>query len=144
MKVVAYQNDHSGLIEHEVIMQAPTETMTLEMIRDSIPINLNPIIVEQENLPSHIYYPAWEIVNGAIQINITKAQQVHLVRIRAKRKFLLQDLDILFQRALEENLDTALIVKEKKRLRDFPDVILATETMEELIGLDIEINKNNL
>lgn len=134
MKVVAYRNDHSGLIEHEVIMHSPTESMTLEMLVSAY-AHLGAIIVEQDDLPSHIYFPAWELNGGEIVVNLEKAKEVAKIRIRAERNHALLALDVAFQRALETNADTSAIVKDKQRLRDLPKLADSAKSLEELSGI---------
>lgn len=69
-----------------------------------------------------------------IMVNIDKAKDIWRDKMRDARKPLLQQLDIEFQRALEQNADTSEIVAKKQALRDVtnhPDIDTA-ETTEDL------------
>jgi len=72
-----------------------------------------------------------------ITINIAKAKDITKDRLRAEREPLLAAQDVAFQRALESNADTAAIVAEKQRLRDFTKVVDTCSTVEELKGVQI-------
>ena len=62
----------------------------------------------------------------SIRINITKAKAIKLDAFRAARKPLLEDLDVAFVRALEQNdLEAQANIKaEKQALRDVTQVTL--------------------
>jgi hypothetical protein len=67
-----------------------------------------------------------------ITINFDKAKQITKERLRAERVPLLQEQDVVFQRALESGTDTAEIVAEKQRLRDITALADAAQTLDEL------------
>jgi len=70
-----------------------------------------------------------------IQVNITKAKEITKDRLREERKPLLEEQDILFQKAQETNADTTAIVAEKQRLRDITNQVDSMTTVEELKGV---------
>jgi hypothetical protein len=70
-----------------------------------------------------------------IVIDFAKAQALTKDRLRAERTPLLAAQDVLFQRALESNSDTAAIVAEKQRLRDITNLVDACTTTDELKAL---------
>ena len=70
-----------------------------------------------------------------ITINFDKAKQITKERLRIERTPLLQEQDVAFQRALESNADTSVIVAEKQRLRDITNLVNTTATLEELKNL---------
>lgn len=70
-----------------------------------------------------------------INVDLTKAKEITKTTIRAKRKVLLEQQDVLFQRALESQADTSVIVAEKQRLRDLPDAVDSKTTTDQLITL---------
>ena len=74
----------------------------------------------------------------AIQVNITKAKDITKDRLRAERKPLLEEQDILFMKAQEAGEDTTAIVAEKQRLRDITDQVDTMTTVEELKGATCE------
>lgn len=69
-----------------------------------------------------------------ISINMEKARDIHRARMRIAREPLLAKLDIAFQRALEQNTNTATIVAQKQALRDVTSdpAIEAAQTIDEL------------
>jgi len=72
----------------------------------------------------------------AIIIDINKAKNITKDRLRAERKPLLEAQDVAFQRALESNADTSVIVAEKQRLRDITNLVNNANTVEELKALE--------
>ena len=69
-----------------------------------------------------------------ININMTKARDIHRDKVRQARNPKLAAKDVEFQRALETGADTATIVSEKQALRDAPAAaaIDAATTPEQL------------
>ncbi len=69
-----------------------------------------------------------------ININMTKARDIHREKVREARNPKLAAKDVEFQRALETGADTASIVSEKQALRDAPAAaaIDAATTPEQL------------
>jgi hypothetical protein len=55
-----------------------------------------------------------------ININMTKAKEIHRDKVRVVRNYLLSQKDVEFQRALETGADTSAIVADKQALRDAP------------------------
>ena len=74
-----------------------------------------------------------------ISIDIDKAKALTKDRLRAERTPLLAAQDVLFQRALESNSDTAAIVAEKQRLRDITSQVDACTTTDELKALSCAV-----
>jgi len=74
-----------------------------------------------------------------IVIDLDKAKTLTKDRLRAERTPLLAAQDVLFQRALESNSDTAAIVAEKQRLRDITNLVDACTTTDELKALSCAI-----
>ena len=69
-----------------------------------------------------------------ININMTKARDIHREKVRQARNPKLAVKDVEFQRALETGADTAAIVAAKQALRDAPAAaaIEAATTPDEL------------
>ena len=67
-----------------------------------------------------------------IQVNITKAKVITKDRLRADRKPLLEEQDILFMKAQEAGSDTSAIVTEKQRLRDITNQVDSMTTTDQL------------
>ncbi len=67
-----------------------------------------------------------------ISVNITKAKAITKDRLRADRKPLLEEQDVLYMRAQEAGSSTSAIVTEKQRLRDITNQVDSMTTTDEL------------
>ena len=72
----------------------------------------------------------------SITINMTKAKEITKERLRAERKPLLEEQDILFMKAQEAGNDTSTIITEKQRLRDITNSVDSCTTTDELKALN--------
>ena len=72
-----------------------------------------------------------------ITVDIKKAKDITKDRLRAERKPLLEEQDILFMQAQEQGADTSAIVAEKQRLRDITNQVDSMTTVEELKGASV-------
>ncbi len=68
----------------------------------------------------------------SITVDITKAKVITKDRLRADRKPLLEEQDILFMKAQEAGTSTSAIVTEKQRLRDITNQVDSMTTTDEL------------
>ena len=116
-----------------------TEEEALQRAFDKLPAGaINPQIVEANTISSdRTFRNAWEKDEKVIKTNMTKAKDMTKDRLRAERKPLLEAQDVAFQRALEGNADTSVIVKEKNRLRDITKQVDRMKTINELKGATI-------
>ena len=73
-----------------------------------------------------------------IQVDITKAKAITKDRLRAERKPLLEEQDILFMKAQEAGTSTSAIVTEKQRLRDITKQVDSMTTTDELKAATVE------
>ena len=73
-----------------------------------------------------------------ITVDITKAKAITKDRLRADRKPLLEEQDILFMKAQEAGSDTSAIVTEKQRLRDITNQVDSMTTTDELKAATVE------
>ena len=67
-----------------------------------------------------------------ISVNISKAKAITKDRLRADRKPLLEEQDVLYMRAQEAGSSTSAIVTEKQRLRDITNQVDSMTTTDEL------------
>jgi hypothetical protein len=67
-----------------------------------------------------------------ITVDIAKAKVITKDRLRADRKPLLEEQDILFMKAQEAGTSTSAIVTEKQRLRDITNQVDSMTTTDEL------------
>lgn len=73
-----------------------------------------------------------------ITVDITKAKVITKDRLRAERKPLLEEQDILFMKAQEAGTSTSAIVTEKQRLRDITNQVDSMTTTDELKAAKVE------
>jgi len=73
-----------------------------------------------------------------ITISIPKAKDITKDRLRADRKPLLEEQDILFMQAQESGASTTDIVAEKKRLRDITKDVDSCTTTDQLKALSVK------
>ena len=73
-----------------------------------------------------------------ITVDITKAKAITKDRLRAERKPLLEEQDILFMKAQEAGSNTSAIVTEKQRLRDITKQVDSMTTTDELKAAKVE------
>lgn len=91
------------------------------------------IIIDHAALPdANDFFEAWELNGEHITVNLNKARDITKQRLRDERAPLLAELDVAFQRALENGADTAAIVAEKQRLRDLPMLADSCNTLDQL------------
>jgi hypothetical protein len=72
-----------------------------------------------------------------MEVNFSKAQTITKDRLRADRKPLFEEQDILFSRALETGSSTTAIVTEKQRLRDITNQVDSMTTLDQLKGASV-------
>ena len=73
-----------------------------------------------------------------ITVSIPKAKDITKDRLRADRKPLLEEQDVLFMQAQEAGSDTTAIVAEKNRLRDITKDADSCTTTDQLKALTVE------
>ena len=73
-----------------------------------------------------------------MQVNMDKAKVITKDRLRADRKPLLEEQDILFMKAQEAGTSTSAIVTEKQRLRDITNQVDSMTTTDELKAATVE------
>ena len=73
-----------------------------------------------------------------VSINMDKAKVITKDRLRADRKPLLEEQDILFMKAQEAGTSTSAIVTEKQRLRDITNQVDSMTTTDELKAATVE------
>lgn len=111
-----------------------------DVIKNDVPLNSPYKIVDFNSLPSQEFRDAWELdfnKEPFIKVNFTKAIELTKNRLRNERKPLLEKLDVDFQRALESNASTDLIVAEKQRLRDITNLADTATTLQELLAIKV-------
>lgn len=132
-QVIIFTNDNGG-----VSVCIPTGELPIEAVKAKDTPS-HSIIVQESELPQadNDFFNAWELANGVVTVNLTKAKEITKTRLRAERAPLLAAQDVLFQRALESGADTSAIVAEKQRLRDVTSLVDGCTTTAELRALGV-------
>jgi len=127
-----------ALSDGKVVMTIPTNEHSIEWVKQKDTPE-GSIIFNRIDLPfdDFDFFDAWELNNGIVSVSLNKAKEVTKTRLREERIPLLQQQDILFQKALETNSDTSLIVLEKQRLRDITKLADFATTFNELRNIKV-------
>jgi len=130
-QVIIFTNDNGG-----VSVCVPTGELDIQAVKAKDTPS-NSIIVQDSELPhaDNDFFDAWELSNGTVSVNLTKAKDLTKKRLRMEREPLLAAQDVLFQRALETSAPTTAIVAEKQRLRDITNLADPCTTTAELRAL---------
>jgi len=134
LQVIIFTNDNGG-----ISVCVPTGELDIQAVKAKDTPS-NSIIVQDSELPSadNDFFDAWELSNGTVSVNLTKAKILTKARLRLEREPLLAAQDVLFQRAQESNADTTAIVAEKNRLRNITSLADACSTTAELRALSCQ------
>jgi hypothetical protein len=87
-------------------------------------ININGDVRDAASLTvpaDRVFRGAWQFNGAAVEIDMTKARDIHRDNLRAERAPRLAKLDVDYMKAMEQAGDTAAIAAEKQALRDVTD-----------------------
>jgi len=132
-QAIIYKNSNGG-----VSVCIPTGEIPIEQVQEK-DTPAGSLVVDVSSLPNenNDFFDAWELVDGKIEISLSKAKEITKSRLRIERESLLLAQDIAFQRALEAGADTSSIVAEKVRLRDITSLADAETTLEGLRAIKV-------
>jgi hypothetical protein len=132
-QIIIYTNESGG-----VSVCVPTGELDIQAVKVKDTPSTS-IIVQDSELPQtdNDFFDAWELSNGTVSVNLTKAKALTKARLRLEREPLLAAQDVLFQRAQESNADTTAIVAEKTRLRNITSLADTCTTTEQLRALSV-------
>lgn len=133
LQVIIYTNEHGSLSVCQ-----PTGELSIEEVQTKDTPE-GSLIVDYDSLPNEHdeFFNAWELKNGKVEVNLSKAKEIAKQRLRIEREPLLQAQDVAFQRALETGADTSAIVAEKQRLRDITTLADQATTLDDLKGITL-------
>lgn len=134
-QVIVFTNENGG-----VSVCFPSGEIPIESVqKKDVPLGIESFIIDDSELPKtdNDFFNAWEQKNGKITVNLTKAKEITKNRLRYERQPYLADLDVAFQRALEQGQDTSGIVAKKQVLRDITKMADDCLTLDELRNLKI-------
>lgn len=132
-QAIIFTNDNGG-----VSVCIPTGEISIESVQTKDTPS-GSIIVNQSDLPNehNDFFNAWELIDGKVEVNLSKAKEVTKNRLRMERVPFLVVQDVAFQRAQEAGSDTTTIVAEKNRLRDITKLADAESTLEGLRAIKV-------
>lgn len=132
-QVIIFTNDKGN-----VSICTPTGELSIEEVQTKDTPE-GSLIVDSDTLPNEYndFFLAWRLVDGVVSVDLAAAKEITKTRLRTERTPLLEEQDVLFQRALETGADTTAIVAEKQRLRDITGLADTATTLEELKALEI-------
>jgi hypothetical protein len=131
-QAIIFANEVGG-----VSLCIPTGEVSIELVKEK-DTPAGSIIVNIADLPARdVFFDAWELTNGTVTVKLEKAKEITKKRLRVEREPLLQQQDILFQKALESNSDTSAVVLEKQRLRDITSLVDSVTTLDGLKAIQI-------
>jgi len=133
MQVIIFTNENGN-----VSVCVPTGELDIQTVKAKDTPS-HSIIVQDSELPQadNDFFDAWELSNGTVSVNLTKAKAMTKTRLRREREPLLAAQDVLFQRAIETSADTAPIFAEKTRLRDITNGADTCTTTAQLRALKV-------
>lgn len=133
-QVIIFTNENGG-----VSVCVPTGELDINAVKAKDTPS-HSIIVQDYELPQadNDFFDAWELADGEVTVNLTKAKNITKARLRREREPLLAAQDVLFQRAQETGGDVTAIVAEKNRLRDITDLADTCTTTAQLRALSVE------
>jgi hypothetical protein len=132
-QVIIFTNQNGGVSVCYPTGEMPIQQVLVEHCPDGA------IIVDHDILPEDdVFFDAWELNNGVVSENLSKAKNIKKEQLRSERTPLLQAQDVAFQRALESGADTTTIVAEKQRLRDITQLADQATTVEQLKQISVE------
>lgn len=114
------------LISKGLVFNSQAEVMAYIIGKD-VPEGADYRVANDTCLPAdRSFRDAWCDVTKStkVDIDVTKAQEIHRNNLRQMRKPLLEKLDVEFMRAVELGADTSVIVSKKQALRDVTNIDL--------------------
>jgi len=120
---IAYRNLEGGV---SVVSPTPefcaNPANTIDMLLRTLPLGVHFEIHQAEDMPTDRYFRnAWKL-DGGVSVDLVQAREIHMINLRVQRDEMLSELDVPFQRALEDK-DTVMqdnIAAKKNALRDMP------------------------
>lgn len=129
MNLIAYKSSTGTLCIMTPVLQAEeTEAQALQRCLGLVPNDAtDTTILASDSIPSNrSFRDAWDFeMDGAISVDMPKAREIHLQRIREARNAKLEALDVETLKAIGAGDDTRRQEVEgiKQQLRDIPEEI---------------------
>lgn len=138
MNIIWLQPNKTLAVTSIWIDQSPEEHAQLLLDRGDIPSDWEILAYNHETFPTWPRQEDWVWENNDIIVDFNRAKESTKERLRLERAGLFADLDVQFQRALETNQDTSVIVAEKDRLRNITQLVDTCTTLDQLLELKVE------
>jgi hypothetical protein len=135
MKIIYTNTEGTVSVVHPAPEVLDQENGIERVIKRSVPEGVPYQIVEDKDIPiDRTFRMAWKEVQGKIDVDMSKAMEIHMEKIRAARDKVLSETDVEITKALEAG-DTPTINRlrgERQKLRDIPQTFdLSTATTPE-------------
>lgn len=138
----------------KVIVYPLNDTVAVEIIGHGYTVDdvlprcpAGAVVIEDSQLPQDRYFRgAWALGQGAVNVNMVKARDIHVAKLKEKREKKLKDLDIEWSKALgqKKQKDADDIEAKRQALRDFPvtlkpqiDAAQTPEALKAIIPQDL-------
>lgn len=129
MSVIIYTKDNTLHVVHPA---GKWKDNVRGLLEKAVPDGVtDAVIIEREQIPTdRTYRDAWEAKSGKVSVDMVRARNIHMGRIRVKRDERLKELDV-------ETMKGNDVQAEKQKLRDLPQTfdLSAASTPEELKAL---------
>lgn len=114
----------------------PSENMPIQdVIKKDIPKDVACYVIDKSKIPTdRTFRNAWTLSGGNVSIDIAKAKEIAKNIVRAKRKPMLENLDVEYMKAIEkkDQLMADSIALQKQALRDITQNADSINTVENL------------
>ena len=105
-------------------------------------ININGDVRDASSLSvptDRTFRDAWSFNGDAVEVDMTKAREIHKENLREERKIRFEELDVSYMKALESGSGASAIATQKQTLRDIPEDsrIANASTPDALKALDL-------
>lgn len=130
----------SSIDQVPAVLWSETEEAFVARVRaKDVPADATDVVEidDQVDLTDRTFRDAWDVVGGAVVVDLPKARDVHMERIREARDAELEASDVEMTRALENGDDITALKAKRQALRDLPQTfdLTTAATADELKAL---------
>ena len=133
-RIVIYENDKGQLVR--LVYADKSKWSFEEMIEKDVPEGSDYSIIQRTDIPKDkTFVDAWKKSGDRIEVDMSKATDIHMGRIREARNKELDATDMEITRELEESRSVGISLKAKRQtLRNIPQdfKLDSANTTEEL------------
>jgi hypothetical protein len=135
MQVIIYTNENGNVSVCYPSGELPIQDV---LIKDC---PVGSIIVENSELPSEYdeFFNAWRLSNGKVYVDFDASKDITKDRLRTERKPMLESLDVVQLRNLNNPEVLATIEAKKQALRDATNQVDTMTTLDELKAASLPV-----